>query len=125
MNHLKKCKKCGVYKPLSSDFWHKNKHMSDGYLNVCVKCTNKTNGRKPGTGSVVNYRKNMGKCVDNLAAEYVKNQLYKQGRDRKDITPKILREKKRQIIESRLSGQGNSNFLSVAELNRRSKSAGG
>jgi hypothetical protein len=36
---MKKCRKCGVEKPLSD--YYKHKQMGDGHLNICIDCTKK------------------------------------------------------------------------------------
>jgi hypothetical protein len=34
---MKKCRKCGIEKPLSD--YYKHKQMGDGHLNICIDCT--------------------------------------------------------------------------------------
>ncbi len=34
---MKKCRKCGIEKPLSD--YYKHKKMGDGHLNICIDCT--------------------------------------------------------------------------------------
>lgn len=36
----KKCPKCGVIKPLTAEFWHKNKSSKNGFTGYCKPCIN-------------------------------------------------------------------------------------
>lgn len=119
MTAIKKCNQCGLYKPVNSLFWHKNGHIKDGFLNVCKQCINKTDIVRKRNPDKWNGRPAQLKArVDTLSDEYIKNQLYKQGIERKNITPLMIRKKKIAILSGRLYGSGKNNYMSFTELDK-------
>lgn len=60
---LFKCKKCDTKKPLSPEYFHKNKNMKTGYSQYCKECENKRKRE---------YRKENKKELDKKYAQRVK-----------------------------------------------------
>ena len=72
---MKKCFKCGVEKPLSE--FYKHKQMSDGHLNKCKECTKRdaNNHRAENLDKVREYDKKRNALPHRVAArkEYAKS----------------------------------------------------
>lgn len=89
---MKKCKKCGVKKPLSE--FYKHALMVDGHLNICKDCK-KAYIRK--------YSKTpKGKAVDRKREKTVKRKVWKKQYQRKYRERNRLKYKARTIVTNAL-----------------------
>lgn len=87
MTKAKACNKCGQEKPLTSEYWHKNKYRKDGFQGECKVCRNNANKlyrlenkeyynswRKNNKGYFDKYQKeNKEKISQQKSAYYKKN----------------------------------------------------
>lgn len=58
----RRCPKCGEVKPLTVDYWHKNRRNADGFDSWCKMCT-RARRSKPYKTSRLTERVNNGKCL--------------------------------------------------------------
>ena len=98
MDKLKKCNKCGIEKPLTKEYFHRNKNKKDGFVEMCKECRNKY---------AKDYREENKEKISNSRKEH-----YQRNKEKIKVKSNIYyRENKEKVKVSR------------AKYNKRNKEA--